>query len=137
MDRKVIEKMLAQGNDSAMLRYTLGSLLLKEDLSGEAVLHLEQALAQDSNHSASWKLYARALAAEGRRSEAIEAFEKGIAVAEKRGDKAVVAAPCISLRRASCLAELALQRLEKHGPDELDTLSPQYLQYPAKAAEEE
>ena len=86
MDRQVLEKMLEQGNDSAMLRYTLGSLSLKEGLSGQAVFHLEQGLALDPGHSASWKLYAKALAAEGRNAAAIEAYEKGIRVAEGRGD---------------------------------------------------
>ena len=86
MDRQVLEKMLEQGNDSVMLRYTLGSLMLKEGLSGAAVVHLEQGLALDPGHSASWKLFAKALAAEGRTAAAIEAYEKGIRVAEGRGD---------------------------------------------------
>ena len=51
---------------------------------------------------------------------------------EHLGDMAVIAAPCVSLRRASCLAELALQRLEENSPDDIATLSPRYLQYPVK-----
>ncbi len=86
MDRKVLERMLAQGNDSAMLRYTLGTLLLKEGLTTDAIAHLEQGLAQDASHSASWKAYAKALAGEGRISSAIKAYESGIEIAEQRGD---------------------------------------------------
>jgi len=47
------------------------------------------------------------------------------------GDLAVFAPPCLSLRRASCLAELALKRLEDNKSDDIATLSPLYLQYPA------
>ena len=99
MDRKAIEKMLEQGNDSAMLRYTLGGLLLKEGLSEQAALHLARGLALDSDHSASWKLYAKALRLEGRASEAIEAYERGIVVAETRGDIQAVKEMKVFLRR--------------------------------------
>jgi uncharacterized protein HemY len=86
MDRKVLEKMLEAGNDNAMLRYTLGTLCYKEGLQKEAVHHLEQALHMDDTHSASWKIYARVLMKLGRLDEAKEAFQRGIAVAESRGD---------------------------------------------------
>ena len=86
MDRKALEGMLQQGNDNAMLRYTLGSLLLKEGQAGPAVIHLQQALKLDPGHSASWKLLAKALTEDGRASDAITAYRQGIAVAEGRGD---------------------------------------------------
>ena len=47
------------------------------------------------------------------------------------GDLAVIAPPSLSLRRASCLAELGLKRLEKNNSDDTATLSPLYIQYPA------
>lgn len=103
MDKQAIEKMLEQGDDSAMLRYTLGSLLLKEGLSGQAAFHLERGLTLDSEHSASWKLYAKALAAEGLSSQAIEAYEKGILVAEKRGDIQAVKEMKVFLKRLKAL----------------------------------
>jgi len=86
MDRKTLEGMLQQGNDNAMLRYALGSLLLKEGQAGPAVAHLQQALKLDPAHSASWKLLAKALTGDGRVSDAIAAYEQGIGVAEGRGD---------------------------------------------------
>jgi len=49
---------------------------------------------------------------------------------EHLGDLAVIAAPCLSLRRASCLAEIALKRLEEDKLDDAASLSPLYLQYP-------
>lgn len=86
MDREVLEKMLAQGQDNALLRYTLGSICLKEKAYESAAEHLQRALEMDEQHSASWKLYAKALAQLGRTDEAIDAYDKGIAVAEAKGD---------------------------------------------------
>jgi hypothetical protein len=40
----------------------------------------------NEQHSASWKLYGKAMAEMGRIEEAIAAYDKGIAVAEARGD---------------------------------------------------
>ena len=86
MDAAALEKMLEQGQDNALLRYTLGSIYLKEKSFEAAAAHLQRALEQDEQHSASWKLYGKALAELGRTDEAIEAYDKGIAVAEAKGD---------------------------------------------------
>jgi uncharacterized protein HemY len=86
MDREALEKMLAQGQDNALLRYTLGSICLKEKAYESAAEHLQRALEMDEQHSASWKLYAKALTQLGRADEAIAAYDKGIAVAEAKGD---------------------------------------------------
>ena len=86
MDRQALEQMLAQGNDSAVLRYTLGSVCLKEGLLEQAVEHLEAAIGRDAKHSASWKAYAKALAGLSRTDDAITAYEQGISVADERGD---------------------------------------------------
>jgi uncharacterized protein HemY len=86
VDRAALEKMLEQGQENALLRYTLGSIHLKEKSFKVAAEHLQRGLELDPKHSASWKLYAKALAELGCREEAIAAYEKGIAVAEARGD---------------------------------------------------
>jgi uncharacterized protein HemY len=86
MDRQILEDMLEQGDDNALLRYTLGCLCYKEALYEAAAEHLEQALAFDAEHSASWKFYAQALAKLERTGEAASAYLKGIAVAESKGD---------------------------------------------------
>ncbi len=101
MDSKALEAMLEQGRDSAMLRYTLGTLFLKKGKSAEALAHLAKALEMDSEHSASWKLYGKALAAEGREKEAAEAYEKGIAVAEAQGDIQAAKEMRVFLKRLS------------------------------------
>ena len=51
---------------------------------------------------------------------------------DQLGDLAVIASPCLSLRRASCLAEVASRRLEEDKSDDVATLSPLYLQYPTE-----
>jgi uncharacterized protein HemY len=86
MDREALEKMLARGQDNALLRYTLGSIYLKEKSYESAAEHLRQALQLDQKHSASWKLYGKALTGMGQSEKAIEAYEKGIAIAEAKGD---------------------------------------------------
>ena len=86
MDRVALEKLLAQGQDNALLRYPLGSTPLKEKSLEAAVEHLKRALQLDEKHSAIWKLYAKALAELGRVEEARAAYDQGITVAEARGD---------------------------------------------------
>jgi Tfp pilus assembly protein PilF len=80
------EAMLARGQDSALLRYSLGNEYLKADDARTAASHLAEAVRLDPGYSAAWKLYGKALAAEGRHPEAIAAFDSGIAAAESKGD---------------------------------------------------
>jgi predicted Zn-dependent protease len=80
------ERMLAQGRDSALLRYSLGNEYLKADHPCNAIVHLREAVRLDPNHSASWKLLGKALAETGEVDAALAAYREGIAVAERRGD---------------------------------------------------
>jgi len=80
------ESMLARGQDSALLRYSLGNEYLKVDEADKAVVHLAEAVRLDPAYSAAWKLYGKALAALGRHAEAVAAFDQGIATAESKGD---------------------------------------------------
>jgi predicted Zn-dependent protease len=84
--RENLEALLAKGQETALLRFSLGELYLKEGDAAHAANHLAAAVALDADYSAAWKLYGRALAAAGRKTEALGAYEKGIAVAERRGD---------------------------------------------------
>lgn len=81
------ERMLADGRDSALLRYSLGNEYLKAGDAAAASEHLACAVALDSNYTAAWKLYGKALAAAGRQSEALDAYRRGIEVAKERGDR--------------------------------------------------
>ncbi|MCG7938622.1 MAG: tetratricopeptide repeat protein [Candidatus Thiodiazotropha lotti] len=86
MDQVNLEKMLEQGTDNALLRYTLGSLFLKQKAYAQAVEHLTQAVTLDPQHSASWKHLGKALTGIERIEEAVESYQKGIEVAETKGD---------------------------------------------------
>jgi len=81
-----LEKLLAGGQDNALLRYSLGAEYLKAEDFEQAVTQLRAALDHDPQYSAAWKLYGRALAGAGRQADAVAAFDQGMAVAEGRGD---------------------------------------------------
>ncbi|MCS6786467.1 MAG: tetratricopeptide repeat protein [Thiobacillaceae bacterium] len=80
------ERMLAQGKDSALLRFSLGNEYLKAGRAQEAIAHLREALRQQPHYSAAWKLLGRALAESGALAEALATFRQGIAAAEAHGD---------------------------------------------------
>ena len=101
MDRKVLEQMLEQGQDNPLLRYTLGTLCLKSGEAEAAARHLEVALRQDAGHSASWKFLGKALVELGRLDEARTVYEKGIAVAEEKGDVQAAKEMKVFLKRLS------------------------------------
>ncbi|MHB8472087.1 MAG: tetratricopeptide repeat protein [Gammaproteobacteria bacterium] len=81
-----LEAMLAAGQDSAMLRYTLGNAYLKDGDLAAALAHLHAAVELDPGYSAAWKSYAKALTESGAVASAIHAYETGIEVAESKGD---------------------------------------------------
>ncbi len=83
---ETFEKMLAGGQDSALLRFSLGNACLKEGQIDKALMHLARAVEQDPGYSAAWKAYGKTLAEVGRLQEAIEVYGRGIAVAEGKGD---------------------------------------------------
>jgi len=78
--------MLERGVDSALLRYSLGSELLKAGDAEAAIAHLRQALTFDADYSAAWKVLGKALADVGDHAEAVSVLGRGIEVAERRGD---------------------------------------------------
>jgi predicted Zn-dependent protease len=84
--RENLEALLAKGQDNALLRFSLGDLCLKAGEVESATIHLARAVELDPNYSAGWKLYGRALAQGNRHTEAIDAYTRGIATAEARGD---------------------------------------------------
>jgi predicted Zn-dependent protease len=80
------EQRLAQGHDSALLRFSLGNEYLKADNPCNAILHLREAVHLDPAHSASWKLLGKALTETGELAEALAAYRQGIVVANNKGD---------------------------------------------------
>lgn len=98
--RAALEKLLAAGRDDALLRFSLGSACLKEGDVVAATEHLRHAVGHDPEYSAAWKLLGKALLSAGRAIEAAEAWERGIAVAEARGDVQVAKEMRVFARRA-------------------------------------
>lgn len=95
------EKMLANGKDSALLRFSLGNEYLKNGNAARAAEHLQAATVQDAAYSAAWKLLGKTLAVQGDEAGAIVAFCKGIAAAEAKGDKQAAKEMTVFLKRLS------------------------------------
>ena len=93
------ERLLAAGKDSALLRFSLGNEYLKSGDPNTAAEHLARAVALDPDYTAAWKIYAKALAAAGRRDKAIDAYRSGIAVAKRKGDRQAEKEMGVFLRR--------------------------------------
>ena len=93
------EAMLAGGRDSALLRFSLGMQYLKKGEAARAAEHLRQAVSQDAEYSAAWKLLGKALADCGDAEGATCAYRSGIDAAEKRGDKQAAKEMTVFLRR--------------------------------------
>lgn len=81
-----LEAMLEAGRDDSLLRFSLGGACLKAGHRDKAVGHLRAAVAFDAEYSAAWKLLGKALAESGEKTQAAEAFDRGINAAEGRGD---------------------------------------------------
>jgi predicted Zn-dependent protease len=94
------QSLLDAGQDNAMLRFSLGNALLAEGRAAEAVPHLRAAVGHDPKYSAAWKLLGKALAENGDHTAAIEVFDRGIAVAEEKGDKQAAKEMQVFRRRA-------------------------------------
>ncbi|MFQ5544903.1 MAG: tetratricopeptide repeat protein [Acidiferrobacterales bacterium] len=94
-----LETMLRRGQDNALVRYGLGNEYLKLKEFDKAVEHLEKAVQFDHDYSAAWKSLGKALTSAARNPEAIEAYETGIEVAEKKGDVQAVKEMRVFLRR--------------------------------------
>ncbi|RAU48479.1 MULTISPECIES: tetratricopeptide repeat protein [unclassified Pseudomonas] len=82
-----LEKMLAKGMDSALLRFGLGKGYLDAGDHDKAVEHLQRCVEFDPNYSAAWKLLGKAWLATGNGEQARKAWEQGIDAAVGHGDK--------------------------------------------------
>ena len=100
------EKILASGKDTALLRFGLGNAYLDAGDPARAVTHLRRAIELDPGYSAAWKLLGKALAASGDSAGAVDTYNKGIAIAESKGDK-----------QAMKEMQVFLKRLELTGPN--------------------
>jgi predicted Zn-dependent protease len=85
--------------DGALLRVSIGNLLLAAGDAGSAAREFRAALEFDAGYSAAWKMLGRALSEANDTAGAIDAYAKGIAVADERGDKQAAKEMTVFLRR--------------------------------------
>lgn len=83
---ETFEAMLARGQDSEMLRYTLGSAYFKQKKFDLAVVHLRKAVNLKPDYSVAWRMLGRSLASMEQLDEALEAFDEGAQIAQGNGD---------------------------------------------------
>lgn len=91
--------MLERGQDSALLRFSLGNEYLGEDEYILAAEHLQHAVELDPNYSAAWKLLSKTLAIQNCTEEAIATYRQGIEIAEANGDRQAAKEMIVFLRR--------------------------------------
>ena len=96
-----LEKLLATGKDSALLRFGLGSDYLNAGDAARAVEHLRHAVRMNPAYSAAWKLLGKALVAVGSDADALAAYREGIAAAERSGDKQAMKEMQVYARRVA------------------------------------
>lgn len=83
---EALRAQLGGPRDGALLRYSLGSALLDAGDWAEATAQLRAATDFDAHYSAAWKLLGKACLQSGDPGAAAEAWRRGIAAAEARGD---------------------------------------------------
>jgi len=83
------ESMLSRGQDSDMLRYTLGNAYYKEKQYDNAEIHLRKAVELNPTYSTAWKVLGRVLADSEQYQEALQAYDAGLDAARENGDKQV------------------------------------------------
>ncbi|MEX2496080.1 MAG: tetratricopeptide repeat protein [Woeseia sp.] len=96
---KALLQMLERGQESALLRFSLGNEYFGIGEYGAAIQHLQRAVEMDSHYSAAWKLLGRSLAMAGRNDEAISAYRKGIEKAGQQGDRQAAKEMTVFLKR--------------------------------------
>jgi Tfp pilus assembly protein PilF len=85
--------------DGALLRVSLANALLAQDDRAAAVTELRRALEFDPDYSAAWKQLGNTLRDVGELAAARDAYHRGIAAADRHGDKQAQKEMTVFLRR--------------------------------------
>lgn len=101
MDIETLERMLAAGKDSALLRFGLGKSWLNAGDPVRAATHLGRCVVLDPDYSAAWKLLGKALLAMDNEDGAAHAWQQGIDAATARGDLQASKEMAVFLNRLS------------------------------------
>jgi Tfp pilus assembly protein PilF len=99
--RQNLELMLQRGQDSPLLRFSLGSECLKDRDYVAAVDHLRRAVEQNPAYSAAWKLLGEAYRSTGALDRATEVYRQGIEIATAHGDVQAAKEMTVFLNRLS------------------------------------
>lgn len=94
-----LELMLQRGQDSPLLRFSLGGACLDDGDLLAAITHLSAAVEQNPGYSAAWRRLGDACALAGSRERAAEVYERGVAVATTAGDLQAAREMQVFLRR--------------------------------------
>jgi Flp pilus assembly protein TadD len=112
-----LEALLAKGGESAVLRLALASRYLEAGDAAAAVQHAQAAVRLDPEYSAAWKALGAALTAAGRSTDAADTYNRGIEVAEKRGDQQAAKEMRVFLRRIQRAAPPETESTDRRRPD--------------------
>ena len=97
--RRNLELMLQRGQDSPLLRFSLGAECLKEGDHLAAIGHLREAVTQKPGYSAAWKKLCEAYVVSGSPGRAAEVYRQGIETAQAQGDVQAAREMQVFLRR--------------------------------------
>jgi len=97
--RRNLEVMLQRGQDSALLRFSLGSQCLKDGDLVAAISHLRHAVELNPDYSAAWKRLGEAHAGAGAVSRAADVYRRGVEVATAQGDLQAAREMTVFLKR--------------------------------------
>jgi uncharacterized protein HemY len=96
-----LENLVKQNPQSALMHYTLGIEYLRNGKKRKAINILKKTIAIDGEYSAAYRELGKALVESNMKPEAAIIFNKGIAVAEERGDIQTAREMRVFLKRIS------------------------------------
>ena len=94
-----LEALIEAGRDGPAVRFGLGKACLERSDPAASRLHLERAVALDPSYSAAWKLLGKACAEGGDTVGAADAYRRGVAAANAKGDRQAAKEMGVFLRR--------------------------------------
>ena len=97
--REGLEKLLASGQDNALLRFGLGNAFFRDENYAAAAAHLGRAAEHNPQYSAAWKLLGKAWLALGDQAQAEAAWQQGMQAADANGDGQTVKEITVFLKR--------------------------------------
>ena len=101
MKIKELENMIAQNPNNPLMHYTLGIEYLRAEKPAKATDVLQKAIDLQPDYSAAYRELGKALIKLKSNNKAIDIFNKGIAVAEGKGDIQTAKEMRVFLKRIS------------------------------------